>query len=166
MKRKSWSSKRKKLSCEIDPLIRLAGEFLWENMETRRQIQPVNPKGNQPWILIGRTDAEAEAPIIWPPDVKNWLIRKDLDARKDWRWEEKGMTENEMVGWHHWLNGHEFEQASGVGKGQRSLACFSLWGCKELDTSERLNNNFSYDLRSLISPGKVTDAQLVQLFPL
>ena len=104
-----------------------------------KEIQPVHPKGNQTWIFIGRTDAEAETPIFWPPDVKNWLIRKDLDARKDWRWEEKGMTENEMVGWHHWLNGHEFEQASGVGKGQRSLACFSLWGCKELDTSEQLN---------------------------
>ena len=76
-------------------------------------IQPVHPKGNQPWIFIGRTDAEAEAPILWLPDVKNWLIRKDPDARKDWRQEEKGMTEDEMVGWHHWLNGHEFEQALG-----------------------------------------------------
>ena len=74
-----------------------------------KQIQPVNPKRNQPWIFIGRTDAEAETPILWSPDVKNWLIWKDLDAGKDWRWEEKGMTEDEMVGWHHWLNGHEFE---------------------------------------------------------
>ena len=75
-----------------------------------REIQPVHPKGNQSWIFIGRTDAEVEAPIFWPPDLKNWLIWKDPDAEKDWRWEEKGMTEDEMVGWHHWLNGCEFEQ--------------------------------------------------------
>ena len=73
------------------------------------EIQPVHPKGNQSWIFIGRTDAKAETPILWPPDVKNWLIGKDTDAGKDWRWEEKGTTENEMVGWHYWLNGHEFE---------------------------------------------------------
>ena len=74
-----------------------------------REIKPVNPKGNPPWIFIGRTDAEAETPILWLPDAKNWLIGKDPDAGKDWRWEEKGMIENEMVGWHHWLHGHEFE---------------------------------------------------------
>ena len=74
-----------------------------------REIQPVNPKGNQSWIFMGRTDAEAETPILRPRDAKNWLIWKDPDAGKDWRWEEKGMTEGEMVGWHHWLNGHEFE---------------------------------------------------------
>ena len=74
-----------------------------------KEIQPVQPKGNQFWIFIGRTDAEAETPILWPPDVKNWLIGKDPHAGKDWKWEEKGMTEDEMVGWHHWLNGHEFE---------------------------------------------------------
>jgi len=79
-----------------------------------KEIQPVHPKGNQSWIFIGRTDAEAEAPILWPPDAKNWLIRKDPDARKDQRQEEKGITEDEMVGWHHQLNGHEFEQAPGV----------------------------------------------------
>ena len=76
-----------------------------------REIKPVNPKGNQSWIFIGRTDAEAEAPVLWPPDAKNWLIEKDPDAGKDWRQEEKGMIDDEMVGWHHWLNGHEFEQA-------------------------------------------------------
>ena len=75
-----------------------------------KEIKPVNPKGNQPWIFIGKTDAEAEAPILWPPDVKNWLIGKDPDAGKDWRQQEKGMTEDEMVGWHRWLNGPEFEQ--------------------------------------------------------
>ena len=92
-----------------------------------------------PWIFIGRTDAEAETPILWPPDVKNWLIRKDPDAGKDWRQEEKGTTEDEMVGWHHQLDGHEFEQVPGVGDGQGSLVCCSPWGRKELDTAEWLN---------------------------
>ena len=98
-----------------------------------------HPKGNQTWIFIGRTDAEAETPILWPPDVKNWLIGKDPDAGKDWRQEEKGITEDEMVGWHHQLNGHEFEQALGVGDGQGSLACCSPWGRKESDMIEWLN---------------------------
>ena len=92
-----------------------------------KEIQPVNPKGNQSWIFIGRTDAEAETPIVWPPDAKNWLTGKDPDAEKDWRQKEKGTTEDEMVGWHHWLDGHEFEQAPGVGDGQGSLCC-SPWG--------------------------------------
>ena len=82
-----------------------------------KEIQPVNPKGNQFWIFIGRTEAETEAPVLWPPDAKNWLIGKDPDAEKDWRQEEKGMTEDETVRWHHWLNGHEFEQAPGAGDG-------------------------------------------------
>ena len=76
-----------------------------------KEIQPVNPKGNQPWLFFGRTDAEAEIPILWPPDVKNGLTRKDPDSGKDWRWEQKGLTEDDMVGWHHWLDGREFEQA-------------------------------------------------------
>ena len=104
-----------------------------------REIKPVNPKGNQSWIFIGRTDAKAEATIIWPPDMKNWLIGKDPDAGKDWRQEEKGTTEDEMVGWHHWLNGPEFEQALGVDDGQGGLACCSSWGRKESDTTEWLN---------------------------
>ena len=104
-----------------------------------KAIKPVHPKGNQSWIVIGRTDAEAEAPILWPPDMKNWLLGKDPDAGKDQRQEEKGMTEDEIVGWHHWLNGHEFEQAAGDGEGQGSLACYSPWGCKELDMTEQLN---------------------------
>ena len=103
------------------------------------EIQPVHPKRNQSWIFIGRTDAEAETPILWPPDVKSWLIGKDPDAGKDWRQEEKGTTEDEMVGWHHQLNGHEFEQTPGVGDGQGGLACWSPWGRKELDTIEQLN---------------------------
>ena len=94
-----------------------------------KEIEPVNPKGNQSWIFIGRTDAEAETPILWPPDVKNWLVGENPDAGKDWR-QEKGMTENEMVGWHHQLNGHEFEQAPGVGDGQGSLVFCSPWVTK------------------------------------
>jgi len=91
----------------------------------RKEIKPVNPKGNQPWIFIGRTDAEAEVPILWPPDVKNWLIGKDPDAGKDWR-QEKGMTEDEMVGWHHQLDGHEFEQVPRVGDGQEACMLQSM----------------------------------------
>ena len=105
-----------------------------------KEIQPVNPKGNQSWIFIGRTDAEAEAPILWPPDVKSWLIWKDPDDEKDWRQEEKGTTEDEIVGWHHQLNGHEFEQALGDAEGQGSLACCSPCGHKESDRTEWLNN--------------------------
>ena len=97
-----------------------------------REIQPVHPKGDQSWMFIGSIDAET--PVLWPPDAKNWLIWKDPDAGKDWRREEKGMTE-----WHHRLDGHEFEQALGVGDGQGSLACCSPWYCKESDTTEWLN---------------------------
>ena len=104
-----------------------------------KEIKPANPKGNQSWIFTGRTEAEAEAPILWPPDAKNWLIGRDPDAGKDWRQEEKGMTEDEMVGWHHRLDGHKFEQAPGVSDGQGDLAFCSLWGCKESDMTERLN---------------------------
>ena len=111
-----------------------------------KEIQPVHPKGNQSWILIGRTDAEA--PILWPSDVKNQFIWKDLDAGKDLRQEEKGTTEDEMVGWHHQLIGHEFEQAPGVGDGQGSLACYSPWGCRELDTIEQLNWNLIHRITS------------------
>ena len=109
-----------------------------------KEIQPVNPKGNQSWIFIGRTDAEADTPILWPPDVKNWLFWKDPSAGKDWRWEKKGTTEDEMDGWHHRLNGHEFEWALGVRDGQGGRACCSLWDHKESDTTELLNWNTSY----------------------
>ena len=104
-----------------------------------KEIKPVPPKGNQSWIFIGRTDAEAETPILWPSDGKNWLIREDPDAGKDRRQEEKGTTEDEMVGWHLQLDGHEFEQALGAGDGQGSLGCCSPWGHKELDMTEQLN---------------------------
>ena len=103
-----------------------------------KEIQPVHPRGNQSRIFIGRTDAEAETPILGP-DAKNWLIGKGPDAGKDWRQEEKGTTEDEMVGWHHWLDGQEFEQALGVGNVQGSLVCCSPWGCKESDMIEWLN---------------------------
>ena len=107
-----------------------------------KEIKLVNPKGNQSWIFTGRTDTEAEAPILWPPDAKSWLIWKDPDAGKDCRQGEKGTTGDEMVGWYHQLNGHEFEQAPRDGEGQGSLACCSPWGHKESDTTERLNNNW------------------------
>ena len=103
-----------------------------------KEIQPVNPKVNQPWIFIGRTDAEVKAAILWPPNVKSWLTGRDPDDGKDCRQKEKGTTEDEMVGWHHWLNEYEFAQALGAGDGQRSLACCSPWDLKELDTTEQL----------------------------
>ena len=110
------------------------GEDSWESLGL--QIQTVNPKGNQSWIFIGRTDAKAEALVLWPPDEKSWLIGKDSDAGKDWRQEEKGMGEDEMVGWHHQLNGHESEQAPGDGEGQGGLACCTPWGHKESDVTD------------------------------
>ena len=104
-----------------------------------KKIKPVNPKENQSWIFIGGIDTEAEAPILWPPASKSWLIGKDPKAGKDWRQEEKGSTEDKMVGWHHQLNAHEFEQALGDCEGQESLECCSPWGPKELDKTEWLN---------------------------
>ena len=113
-----------------------------------KEIQLVHSKGDQSWVFIGRTDVEAETPILWPPDAKSWLIGKDPDAGKDWEQEENGTTEDEIVGWHHRLDGHGFVWTPGVGDGQGGLACCSSWGCKELDTTERLNwaelsDNFS-----------------------
>ena len=104
-----------------------------------KKIQPIHPKGNQSWVFIGRTDAEAETPILWPPHAKSWLVGKDFAAGRDWGQKEKGTTEDEMVGRYHCHKGHEFEQAPGAGEGQGSLACCSPWGCKELDTTEGLN---------------------------
>ena len=104
-----------------------------------KEIQPVHPNGDQSWVFIGRTDAEAETPILWPPHAKSWLTGKDSDTGRDWEQEEKGTTEDEMAGWHHRLDGHEFEWTPGVGDGQVGLACCDSWGRKELDTTERLN---------------------------
>ena len=108
-----------------------------------KEIQPVHPKGDQSWVYIGRTDVEVETPILWPPDAKSWLIWKDPDAGKDWGQEEKGTTEDEMVGWHHRLNGHGFGCTPGVGAGQGGLACCGSLGRKESDTTERLNWTFN-----------------------
>ena len=105
------------------------------------EIKPVNTKGNQLWIYIEKTDAETEAPILWPPDAKSQFIGKDSDPGKDWGQEEEGATEDEMVWWHHWLNEHEFEQILRDSEGQESLACYSPWRHKESDTTELLNNN-------------------------
>ena len=130
-------------------------EDSWESLG-RKEIKPVHPKGNQPWLFIERTDAEAEAeaPILWPPDVKSRLTGKDSDAGKDWRQEKKGTIKDEMVGWHHWFNGHEFEQTPGDSEGQRNLVCYSSWSHKEsrhnLATeqqhpdSKRLSKDLSY----------------------
>ena len=108
-----------------------------------KEIKPVHPKGHQSWIFIGRTDAKAGAPVLWPPDAKSQLIGKDPDAGKDWGQEEKGATEDEMVGWHHQFSGHELEQIPGDNEGQGSLACCSLWSRKESDTTERQNDKFT-----------------------
>ena len=116
-----------------------------------KEIQPVHPKGNQSWVLIGRT----EIPILWPPDAKSWLIWKDPDAGKDWRLEEKGMPEDEMVGWHHWLDGYEFEQALGVGDGQGGLACFR--GGRTLSSEELMVFNCSVGEDSWESLGLTRD---------
>ena len=103
------------------------------------KIQPVHPKGDQSWVFIGRTDAEAETPILWPPHTKSWLIGKDPDAGRDWGQEEKGTTEDEMAGWSHWLDAHEFGWTPGVGDGQGGLMCCDSWSRKESDTTEQLN---------------------------
>ena len=106
-----------------------------------KEIKPVNPKANQSWIFIGRTMLKLKLQsILWPPDMRNWLLRKDPDAGKDWRWEEKGTTEDEMVRWHHRLDRHEFEQALGVGGGHGSLVCCNPWGHQESVTTEQLNS--------------------------
>ena len=133
---KSWTIK---LSAKELMLLNCGvGEDSWESLGLQGD-QTINPKGNESWIFIGRTDAKAENPILWPPDAKNWLTGKDPGVGKDWRQKEKGTTEDEMVGWHHRLNGHEVEQAPGVGDRQGSLACCSPWGCKESDMTEQQN---------------------------
>ena len=133
-------------SCTIKRLsakeLRLSNVVLEKTLKSPldcKVIKPINSKGNQSWVFISKTVGEAETQILRPPDGKNWLTGKDLDAGKDWRQEEKGMTEDEMVGWHHWLNGHEFEQTPGVGDGHGGLLCYSPWGRKVSDTTEQLN---------------------------
>ena len=104
-----------------------------------KEIQPIHSEEDQPWDFFGRNDAKAETPVLWPPHVKSWLTGKDSDAGRDWKQEEKGTTEDEMAGWHHWLNGRESEWSPGVGDGQRGLECCDSWGRKASDTTERLN---------------------------
>jgi len=122
-----------------------------ENPLNSKEIKPVNNKGNQLWLFIGRTAAEAEAPLFWLPDVTSQLIGKVSDAGKDWRQEEQGATEDETVGWHHWLNGHEFEQTLGDSEGQGSLVCFSSQSCKELDMTELLRQWMSKYMQSVLN---------------
>ena len=127
-----------------------------------KEDKPVNPKGNQLWIFIGKTDAETKALILWPPDVKSWLIGNDPAAGKDWRQEKKGATEDEMVGWHHQFNGNQFEQTPGDGEGQGSLACWNPWGHKESDTTEWLNNN---SIVSIVVYTSIPNSQLIPPLP-
>ena len=130
---------QRKLSTEELMLLNCGvGEDSWESPGLWGD-QPVHPKGDQSWVFIGRTDVEAETPIFWPPDAKSWLIWKDPDAGRDWGQEEKGTTEDEMVGWHHWLDGHGFGWTPGAGDGQGGLVCCDSWGRKESDTTEQLN---------------------------
>ena len=132
--------------------------WCWRTLESPldcKEITSVHPKRNQPWMFIGRTDAEVEATVLRPHDANSWLIGKGPDARKDWGQKEKRMTEDEMVGWHHWLNGHEFEQILGDSKGRGSLACCGPWGHRESDTTEWLNNYHLWSFQSpLLPPGR------------
>ena len=143
----NYNNKRNRSSREESLLLDFGQRCFWtvvlektlESPLDCKEIQPVPPKGDQSRVVIGRTDVEAETPILWPPDAKSWLIGKDPDAGKDWGQEKKGTTEEEMVGWHHQLSGHAFGWTPGVGDGQGGLACRSSWGHKESDTTERLN---------------------------
>ena len=128
----------RKLSTEKLMLLNYGVGEDFESPMDCKEIQPVHPK-DQSWVFIGRTDAEAETPILWPPDAKSWLIGRDPDAGRDWGQEEKGTTEDEMARWRHWLDGYGFEWTPGVGDGQGGLACCDSWGRKESDTTERLN---------------------------
>ena len=153
----------RKLSAEKLLLLNCGvGEDSWESLDCR-EIQPVHPKGDQSWVFIGRTDAEAETPVLWPPHVKSWLIGKDPDAGRDWGEEEKGTTEDEMAGWHHGLDGHELEYTPGVGDGQGGLACWDSWGRKESDTTERLNWTELKSWKSRIDCGTRVAASLFSL---
>ena len=133
-----------------------------ESPSDSKEIKPVNPKGNKTLNLIERIDTEAEAPVLWSLDVKSWLIGKDPDNGKDWG-HEKGATEDEMVGWHHWLKGYEFEQTLGDSVGQGSLACCSPWGYKQLDMTEWLNNSNTQFFASVLNHVSYCQSQLWSL---
>ena len=133
----SWTVK--KAECQRIDAFEL---WCWRRLESPldcMEIQPVHSGGNQSWVFTGRTDAKAETPILWPPHAKSWLIGKDSDFGRDWGQEEKGTTEDEMAGWHHWLDGYEFEWTPGAGNGQGGLVCCDSCGRKESDMTERLN---------------------------
>ena len=134
------------------------GEDSWESLGLCKEIIAVPSEGDQPWDFFGRNDAKAETPVLWPPHVKSWLIGKDSDVGRDWGQEEKGTTEDEMAGWHHWLSGCESEWTLGVGDGQGGLACCDSWGREESDTTERLNWTDTYIWSSLV-------AQMVKHLP-
>ena len=134
----SWTVKKAKL-WRIDAFKLWCWRKTLESPLDCKEIQPVHSKGDQSLVFIGTTDAEAETPILWPPHVKSWLIGKDPGAGRDWGQEEMGTMEDEMAGWHHWLDRHEFEWTPGVGDGQGGLSCCDSWGCKESDTTEWLN---------------------------
>ena len=154
-----WTFVDKVMDVRVGPLRRLSHQridafelWYWRLLKSPldcKEIKPVKPKENQSWIFSGRTDAETEAPIFWLPDSKSQLIGKDPDAGKDWRQEEKGTTEDEIVGWHHQLNRHEFEQTPGGSEGQGSLGCCSPWGWKELNTTEWLTNKPGFKEKAL-----------------
>jgi len=134
----------RKLSAEELMLLNCSvGEDSWESLDYK-EIQPVHSKGDQSWVFFGRTDAKAETPVLWPPHAKSWLIGKDSDAGRDWGQEEKGLAEDEMAGWHHRLDGHEFEWTPGVGDGQGGLACCVSW---------------EYSLSQSLFPGKVKNVR-------
>ena len=132
----SWTIKKKSWATKNWCFWNVVTEKTLESPLDCKEIQSVHPKGNQSWIFIERTDAKAEAPILWPPDAKNWLIGKDPDAGQDWKQKEKGMAEDEIVGWYQWVNGHEFEQVLGVDDTQGNLVCCCPWGHKELDITD------------------------------
>ena len=147
---------------------------LWRKLEQTlespldcKEIQPVHPKGDQSWVFIGRTDAKAESPILWPPHVKSWLIGKDSDIGKDWGQKKKGTTEDEMAGWHHWLDGLESEWTPGVDDGQGGLACCDSWGHKESDTTERLNwaelKSYKFVYNSILVFWKIVSSNILIL---
>ena len=141
----SWTVK--KVECRrIDVVL----EKTLESPLDCKEIQPVHSKGDQSWVFIGRNDAKAETPILWPPHVKSWLIGKDSDVGRDWGQEEKGVTEDEMAGWHHWLYGRESEWTPGVGDGQGGLVCCDSWGRKESDTTEWLNWTSSFLISQIL----------------
>ena len=163
----SWTVKKAE-RWRIDAFELLVLEKTLESPLDCKEVQPVHSEGDQAWNFFGRNDAKDETPVLWPPHAKSWLIGKDSDAGRDWGQEEKGMTEDEMAGWHHWLDGCESGWTPGVGDGQGGLACCGSWGCKESDTTERLNwteLKFSIPLGKYQAVGLLCSRKLPNCFP-